>query len=211
MLYQQWIGYGFDDVQMINYTVLLAYPDANNPSSLQVIGSDGSVVYTANTTQEHPLTPGEDDPTVAPPFNAYSGVGSAEGPLVYVNYGRIEDFLYLQDNLSISLNGSVCMARYGAIFRGDKVSTAPCSYISVDVTTSCFFPQAKLGQRFGCIGMIIFSDPADFAPRGGAPVYPDGPNLPPGGVQRGSVQIRAGDPLTPDLPSIGTLHMLTYS
>ena len=147
MLYQQWIGYGFDDVQMINYTVLLAYPDANNPSSLQVIGSDGSVVYTANTTQEHPLTPGEDDPTVAPPFNAYSGVGSAEGPLVYVNYGRIEDFLYLQDNLSISLNGSVCMARYGAIFRGDKVSNCTMQIYVCRCHYKLLLPSGKTGSE----------------------------------------------------------------
>ena len=46
-----------------------------------------------------------------------------QGPLVYVNYGRISDFQYLVYNLSLNLTGNVCIARYGQIFRGDKVSS----------------------------------------------------------------------------------------
>ena len=44
-----------------------------------------------------------------------------QGPLVYVNYGRIEDFQFLRDNRSMNLNGSIAFARYGRIFRGSKV------------------------------------------------------------------------------------------
>ena len=44
-----------------------------------------------------------------------------QGLLVYVNYGTINDFLYLTENLSLSLNGRICIARYGHIYRGDKV------------------------------------------------------------------------------------------
>lgn len=113
-------------MQLVNYTVLLSYPDSTNPTVLQIRSSGGEVVFSASTKMEPPLTPGEDDSSVAAPFNAYSGVGNATGRLVYVNYGRIEDFLYLRDNLSINLNGSMCMARYGAIFRGDKVSWGSC-------------------------------------------------------------------------------------
>ena len=40
---------------------------------------------------------------------------------MYVNYGTIDDFLYLTENLSLSLNERVCIARYGHIYRGDKV------------------------------------------------------------------------------------------
>lgn len=40
---------------------------------------------------------------------------------MYVNYGTIDDFLYLTENLSLSLNERVCIARYGNIYRGDKV------------------------------------------------------------------------------------------
>ena len=40
---------------------------------------------------------------------------------MYVNYARIEDFLYLTTNLSLDLSNHICIARYGGIFRGDKV------------------------------------------------------------------------------------------
>ena len=62
--------------------------------------------------------------------------------------------------------------------------------------------QAKLAQYYGCSGLIIYSDPAEIAPKGGPLVYPNGPNLPPGGVQRGSLLISDGDPLTPGIPAI---------
>lgn len=46
-----------------------------------------------------------------------------QGPLVYVNYGRMSDFLYLTNSsdLHLNLSGYICIARYGEIFRGDKV------------------------------------------------------------------------------------------
>ena len=42
---------------------------------------------------------------------------------MYVNYGRIDDFLYLTNGTFLKLNLSkyICIARYGGIFRGDKV------------------------------------------------------------------------------------------
>ena len=44
-----------------------------------------------------------------------------QGPLVYVNYGRQNDFRYLTLRLGLNLTGYICIARYGEIFRGDKV------------------------------------------------------------------------------------------
>ena len=159
-----------------------------------------------------------------------------QGFLVYVNYGTIDDFLYLTENLSLSLNERVCIARYGHIYRGDKVCVFLLSWdhslMQEDCQVAIFVhimgitawvqfcmsqfhsswvwlcsilyttPQAKLAQYYGCSGLIIYSDPAEFAPKGGLPVYPNGPNLPPGGVQRGSLLISDGDPLTPGIPAI---------
>lgn len=45
-----------------------------------------------------------------------------QGDLVYVNYGTVEDFMYVTTNLSFNLTGTIVIARYGKIFRGDKVS-----------------------------------------------------------------------------------------
>ena len=77
-IYNQWIGFkpAFDNVQLINYSVLLSYPNASNPNVLQLMqGSE--VIYEARINQEPPWTPGENDSRVAPPFNAYAGSGAA--------------------------------------------------------------------------------------------------------------------------------------
>ena len=77
MLYDQWKGYGdFDDVKLVNYSVLLSYPDPDQPNLLQLFNTSGGLVYQANTSMEPLRTPGENDSTVVPPFNAYSGDGN---------------------------------------------------------------------------------------------------------------------------------------
>lgn len=60
---------------------------------------------------------------VVPPFNAYSATGDAESTrLIYVNYGREEDFYWLKHNKSVDFNNSIVIARYGKLFRANKVS-----------------------------------------------------------------------------------------
>ena len=62
-----------------------------------------------------------------------------------------------------------------------------------------------LAQQFGCEGLLIYSDPIDYAPEG-VPVYPDGPSLPLYGVQRGSLSRTQGDLLTPGVPATGKVE-----
>jgi N-acetylated-alpha-linked acidic dipeptidase len=81
----------------------------------------------------------------------YSGDGDVTAPVVYVNYGTLTDFEYLQV-LGINVKGSIALVRSGAISRGLKVRAA---------------------ERFGCIGVLIYNDPGD-QPSDGK-VYPDGP------------------------------------
>ena len=82
-------------------------------------------------------------------------------------------------DLGVSVEGKICMARYGKIFRGNKV---------------------KHCQDAGAIGVILFSDPGDVAVQGTEKenVYPNTIFLPGSGVQRGSTFIGDGDPLSPD-------------
>lgn len=75
MIYQQWEGFMFDKVELVNYSVLLSYPNTSNPNVLQLLNAKNELLYNSHSKQEPPLTPGEDDPNVAPPFNAYSGSG----------------------------------------------------------------------------------------------------------------------------------------
>ncbi|PIN14330.1 Transferrin receptor and related proteins containing the protease-associated (PA) domain [Handroanthus impetiginosus] len=113
---------------------------------------------------------------VEPTFHAYAKSGTAVGPVVYVNYGRVEDYETLM-KMGVNVSGNVALARYGKIFRGDIVENA---------------------YAAGAIGVLIFTDRKDY---GGEKWFPDDKWMPPSGVQVGSVYTGAGDPTTPGWPS----------
>ena len=120
-----------------------------------------------------------------PTVNGYSGVGEAEGEIVYVNYGLIEDYARL-DSIGVSVQGRIAVARYGRSFRGIK---------------------AREAERHGAAALLIYSDPQnDGYVRGD--VYPEGPMRNADGVQRGSVFNGAGDPATPGYASTPTAPRL---
>ncbi len=115
-------------------------------------------------------------------FHGYGASGVASGQVVYVNYGRPEDYVALE-KMGIDVKGKVVLVRYGGNFRGLKVQNA---------------------QKRGATGILIFSDPADDGFAKGD-VYPNGRFRPPSAIQRGSVQFLSrgpGDPSTPFGPSI---------
>ncbi|HXI28654.1 MAG TPA: transferrin receptor-like dimerization domain-containing protein, partial [Vicinamibacterales bacterium] len=112
-----------------------------------------------------------------PSYNAYSIDGDVTGPLVYVNYGRPEDYEVLE-RYGVSVRGAIVLARYGESWRGIK---------------------PKVAAEHGAIGCLIYSDPKDDG-FGAGEVFPRGPMRPPDGAQRGSVMdmpVYPGDPLTP--------------
>jgi hypothetical protein len=62
--------------------------------------------------------------------------------------------------------------------------------------------QLKNAERFGALGMVLYSDPADYNNNGMENVtYPHSWWLPPSGIQRGTVSFADGDPDTPLYPS----------
>ena len=67
-----------------------------------------------------------------------------------------------------------------------------------------------MAEQNGCVGVVIYSDPADYAPKDGPPVFPNGTSLPPSGVQRGSLLRTDGDPLTPGSPAIPGVYRRSY-
>ncbi|XP_057765063.1 LOW QUALITY PROTEIN: probable glutamate carboxypeptidase LAMP1 [Salvia miltiorrhiza] len=113
---------------------------------------------------------------VEPTFHGYAKSGSAAGPAVYVNYGRVEDYATLA-GMGVNVSGAVVLARYGEIYRGDIVLNA---------------------QAAGAVGALIYTDRKDY---GGEKWFPDDKWMPPSGVQVGSVYTGAGDPTTPGWPS----------
>uniref|UniRef100_A0A3P9DEY8 Glutamate carboxypeptidase 2 n=1 Tax=Maylandia zebra TaxID=106582 RepID=A0A3P9DEY8_9CICH len=184
---KEWQMFGIDSVEMVPYDVLLSYPNESQPNYISIVDHLGNEVF--NTSLAEPVPQGyEDISNIVPPYSAFSAKGQpllllcfSSGDLVYVNYGRTEDFSQLQREMGINVTGKIVIVRYGKIFRGNKVKNAVLA---------------------GAKGIIMFSDPADYWADGIQP-YPDGWNLPGRGVQRGNVLNLngAGDPLTPGYPA----------
>ncbi|XP_047260018.1 probable glutamate carboxypeptidase LAMP1, partial [Capsicum annuum] len=122
-------------------------------------------------------------------FNKHGYVGStcagtAVGPVVYANYGCVEDYATLRE-MGVNVSNTIVLARYGKIFRGDIVHNA---------------------YDAGAIGVLIFTDKKDY---GGERWFLDNKWMPPSGVQVGSVYDGIGDPTTPGWPSTGECERLS--
>ena len=183
---QEWEESGLDEVDLNTYTIYLSFPNASNPNLIQVLDGDDNVVYTTSYKEadvEHP--------NFVDSFSAYAPAGIAEDILVYVNYGTVEDMEYL-DSIGVNLTGRIAISRYGSIFRGNKLQNV---------------------EQRGAIGLIIFSDPADVAPNGVSSddVYPNSIFLPRTGMQRGTVFIDNGDPLSPFWASVPNAYRIEKS
>lgn len=171
------------ETSIVPYSVLLNKPIK---ISIEAFDANGSKLM-SGPTPEHvdPKKFGGDpfqsDPRVLPGFNGASPSGDVTAPVVYANYGELADFKELE-KMGVSVKGKIVLVRYGANFRGVKV------YIA---------------QKYGAVGVLIYSDPADDGYFRGD-VYPKGPWRPATGVQRGSTQflpIYPGDPETPGIAS----------
>ena len=110
-------------------------------------------------------------------FHGYGAAGDVTAPVVYANYGDVDDLKKLIE-MGIDVRGKIVLVRYGKIFRGLKVRNA---------------------ERAGAAAVIIYSDPLDDG-YAKADAYPRGPARPDDAIQRGSVQFLSegpGDPTTP--------------
>jgi N-acetylated-alpha-linked acidic dipeptidase len=117
-----------------------------------------------------------------PVYHAYSIDGEATAPLVFVNYGIPADYEELQ-RMGISVSGAIVIAKYGGSWRGIK---------------------PKVAAEHGALACIVYSDPKDDGYYGGD-VFPEGPQRPADGAQRGSVMdmpLYPGDPLTPGIGAV---------
>jgi len=140
--------------------------------------------YRAILNQKEDVIKGDDyskDPLLWKGWNAFSGSGDITAEVVYVNYGRKEDFETIEE-LGINLKGKIVIARYGGNFRGYK---------------------AKFAEAYGAAGLIIYTDPKDSGFTKGL-VYPEGPYYNKSTIQRGSLLTTdfTGDPLTPFEPAL---------
>lgn len=120
-------------------------------------------------------------PDLVKAWNAYSGSGDVIAEVVYANYGTKEDFEKLEE-MGISIEGKIVLARYGRNFRGYK---------------------AKFAEQYGAVALLIFTDPWDSGYSRGL-VYPEGTFYNESAIQRGSLITEnfTGDPLTPFEPAL---------
>jgi N-acetylated-alpha-linked acidic dipeptidase len=170
------------ETTIVPYRVLLDWP---MEEKVEAYDAAGKLLMTGPTREHVSHDPYQDNPKIIMPFNASSGSGDVTAPVVYANYGRLEDFNRLAAE-HIDLHGKIVIVRYGANFRGVKV---------------------YLAEQRGAVGVLIYSDPHDDGYYRGDP-YPNGPWRPALGVQRGSVQYLfkyPGDPETPGFASTPNL------
>lgn len=123
-----------------------------------------------------------------PTYNAYSRDGDVTAPLVYVNFGRQEDYEEL-DRMGVSVKGAIVIARYGMSWRGVK---------------------PKVAAEHGAVGCIIYSDPHEDGYYRGD-LYPEGLMRPAEGAQRGSVMdmpVYPGDPQTPGVGAVAGVKLI---
>ncbi|HUX44784.1 MAG TPA: M28 family metallopeptidase [Terracidiphilus sp.] len=166
------------ETEIVPYRVLLNWPKV---VEVQAYDAAGKQLMTGPTREHVSHDPFQDNPRVVMPFNGSSGSGDVTAPVVYANYGRLEDFNKLAAE-HVDLHGKIVIARYGANFRGVKV---------------------YLAEQRGAVGVLLYSDPQDDGYFKGDS-YPNGPWRPATGVQRGSVQYLfkyPGDPETPGVAS----------
>uniref|UniRef100_A0A0E0JIJ7 Aminopeptidase NAALADL1 n=1 Tax=Oryza punctata TaxID=4537 RepID=A0A0E0JIJ7_ORYPU len=156
--------------RVVPYSVLLTYP-VHRSLSLSAPGHATTPFALVQDTY-----PGDPYAAVSaeavPTFLAYAASGSVAAEAVYANYGRPEDFAYLAAR-GVNVTGKVVLARYGKVYRGDIVINA---------------------RKAGAAAAVIYTDAKDYA---AGEAFPDGPWMPPTGVQVGSTFKGVGDPTTP--------------
>src|SRR5208282_1797122 len=181
-LRDQYRSFGFD-AEIVSYNVWMPQPrevklELTKPVSKPLASPEPPVERDKDTN----------DKRAAPGFNAYSPSGEVTAPVVYANYGMVEDYKQLE-SLGVNVEGKIVLARYGHGYRGIK---------------------AKLAEEHQAAALIVYSDPQDDGSVAGTP-YPDGPWRPMNSLQRGSIiytQIYPGDPLTPGVAATPTAARL---
>ena len=121
------------------------------------------------------------DPGDVPLYSAWSASGTVSAGVIDVGRGLRADFDAARAR-GEEVAGKIALCRYGGAYRGVK---------------------AALAQEFGCVGVLLFSDPEEDGDARGE-TWPEGPWKPGDEAQRGSIGSLTrvpGDPSTPGWPS----------
>ncbi|XP_077117634.1 transferrin receptor protein 2 [Ranitomeya variabilis] len=127
---QAFRSYNMDHTWVESHFAQLQFPNRSRPNTLDIIDDSSAIVQTLDIG----------DPEVYCP---YSATGKAEGGLLYVNYGRVEDFQVLRSR-DVNASAALVIVRAGQISFAEKVYNA---------------------QEAGAVGVLIFPENVE------SPVY----------------------------------------
>ncbi|CAI9577088.1 unnamed protein product, partial [Staurois parvus] len=125
---QQFRTYTLDHTWVESHYAKLQFPDRTRPNRLQIIGADNKLIEDFQFKDQDAYCP-------------YSAVGSVKAGLVYVNYGRKEDFESLR-TWGVNVTDNLVIVKTGYITFAEKVYNA---------------------ERAGATGVLIFTDMLDAA------------------------------------------------
>jgi N-acetylated-alpha-linked acidic dipeptidase len=174
------------EVETPAYDVLLSYPKS---ARLEIVADPP--IALALGELPIPEDPDTNVPEAAIPWNAYSPSAEVSAEVVYVNFGRPEDYEILAA-MGVDPRGRIVLARYSHGYRGGKALEA---------------------ERRGALAILVYSDPFEDGWFRG-PVYPGGPWGPASHFQRGANVydfLVPGDPLTPGWASTADARRIPIS
>ena len=79
-----WEKHGLTGVKMLPYTVMLSYPDKDNPNRIVLHNGKGQVVHTSQLVEKI-LRPEQNHSDVVPPFNAFSAPGTPQVDVITIS------------------------------------------------------------------------------------------------------------------------------
>ncbi|KAF0042493.1 hypothetical protein F2P81_006025 [Scophthalmus maximus] len=136
-LYRQWVGLGLTDVHLSNHTVLLSLP-GSTPNTITDRSSHQCFLPNGIPCDQR----GPNDlPRQQFSYAAYSAVGSVQGEVVDVQYGRVDDLRRAKDSLNLTNRIAVV-----------KLGQAPLLY------------KLSLLSELGFGGVLLYVDPCDAPP-----------------------------------------------
>ncbi|XP_064117525.1 putative N-acetylated-alpha-linked acidic dipeptidase [Macrobrachium nipponense] len=174
-----WEEQGMDGVHLVPYNVLISYPKRDTPNVVRLINPNRQVAWSAQGWIKPLYTQKEFSPDAFPDADAYSVSRDIKGDVIYVHFGRMQDFEFLKSR-GIDVKGKIVLTRYRETFKADIVSNA---------------------ERFGALGVVLYPDPEIYGPNG-IQSYPDSLHLPISASSVGSAQLTDGDILKPLLQSV---------
>ena len=170
--------YGWEDVKLLKYDVLLPWPERVRVSLLAPHRYDATLVEDGYPVDQDSYQ------DAGPTYFGMSGSGDVTGELVYASSGNPADYEWLKAQ-GIDLAGKIALVRYSNpySYRGFKALTA---------------------ERYGLKALLVYSDPREDGFTRGV-TFPDGPWGPESHIQRGAISydfMVPGDPLTPGWASV---------